>query len=76
MSHQGHRHQRLAHSREINYRLVLFLPNGRIAGVDGRFVLGVTASPPMCCSEASANMRFPFFLTPRKAGVSSISSRF
>jgi hypothetical protein len=47
-----------------------------IPGVEGELVLGVTASPPVCCSDASLNILFPRFMRPRTAGVFSISSRF
>src|SRR6185295_7655552 len=46
-----------------------------IPGVDGEFVLGVTASPP-CCEEASPNILFSLLRRPRNAGVFFISSRF
>jgi hypothetical protein len=50
---------------------LLFIP-----GVEGEFVLGVTALPPVCCSDSSPNILFFLFIRPRTAGVFRISSRF
>jgi hypothetical protein len=47
-----------------------------IAGVEGAVVRGVTASPPVCCSDLLAAILFATLRRPRIAGVSVISFRF